>query len=174
ALARNFYATEDVINELKDGKTKKTQEQLQLTCDIIIREPSIEALRLASEGAKKTGDFRSLSIVDLKVIALTIDQQRENGTLVGETASAAASSATSATRDTEKMAIEETKDEKEVEGEDKVRFVLYSKQFDPRDFLPDGFCPDEVDSEDDEGWITEDNVEDAHGMNVELNERPKV
>ncbi|GMR54090.1 hypothetical protein PMAYCL1PPCAC_24285 [Pristionchus mayeri] len=170
ALAHNFYAPEDVINELKDGKTKKALEQLQLTCDIIIREPSIEALRLASEGAKKTGDFRSLSIVDLKVIALTIDLQRENGTLVGETASAAASSAsavTSATHDTEKMAIEETKDEKEVEGEDK-------KQFDPRDFLPDGFCPDEVDSDDDEGWITEDNVEDAHGMNVELNERPKV
>ncbi|GMT00999.1 hypothetical protein PENTCL1PPCAC_23173, partial [Pristionchus entomophagus] len=165
ALAHNFYAPEDVIRELRDGKTKRALEQLQLTCDIIIREPSIDALRLASDGAKKTGDFRSLSIVDLKVIALTIDLQRENGTLRGGTAVAAAAAAAAV----DMTVIEEKKEENEDAEEEKE-----IKPLDPRSFLPDGFCPDEVDSDDDEGWITEDNVEDAHGMNVELNEKPKV
>ncbi|GMT28954.1 hypothetical protein PFISCL1PPCAC_20251, partial [Pristionchus fissidentatus] len=172
-LAVNFYAPADVINELRDGKTRKALEQLQLTCNIRVREPTIEALRLASEGAKKTGDFRSLSIVDLKVIALTIDLQRENGTLTGVTAvaAAAAAAAGAAAPEATKTIVEE-KEEEEVEMKEEEEKVGH--KMDHRSFLPDGFCPDQVDSDDDEGWITEENVEDAHGMNVELNEKPKV
>lgn len=49
-----------------------------LPYDITVREPTAESIRFVSEFAKKTGDFGSLSAVDLKVIALTYELEKEN------------------------------------------------------------------------------------------------
>lgn len=49
-----------------------------LPYDITVREPTPESIRTVCEFAKKTGDFASLSAVDLKVVALTYELEKEH------------------------------------------------------------------------------------------------
>lgn len=70
-LDKQVYTTVDVLREVRDAKARRMLESLPFTLER--DEPSDEALRTAKEAAKRTGDLRSLSSVDLRVIALTID-----------------------------------------------------------------------------------------------------
>ncbi|VDN35907.1 unnamed protein product [Gongylonema pulchrum] len=70
-MAYEVYTVEGVVSELKCPKTRHFIENLLV--DLIIREPSAESLRIMTEVSKKTGDYPSLSAVDLKVIALLHD-----------------------------------------------------------------------------------------------------
>lgn len=44
-----------------------------LPFEVTLREPTQSALKAVIEASKKTGDFQSLSLVDIKMIALTYD-----------------------------------------------------------------------------------------------------
>merc|ERR1719334_1017398 len=75
-LAPNVYCTQDVVNEIKD---KATKQRLQvLPYSINFREPSADSIATVSAFAKKTGDYRSLSATDVKLIALTYQLEKEH------------------------------------------------------------------------------------------------
>lgn len=50
-----------------------------LPYEILYREPSTENVKLVTEFSKKTGDYRNLSAVDIRVLALTLQLEKEFG-----------------------------------------------------------------------------------------------
>eukprot|EP01114_Cavostelium_apophysatum_P021453 TRINITY_DN7489_c0_g1_i2.p1 TRINITY_DN7489_c0_g1~~TRINITY_DN7489_c0_g1_i2.p1 ORF type:complete len:502 (-),score=141.62 TRINITY_DN7489_c0_g1_i2:857-2362(-) len=74
-----LYTIPEVIEEVKDPNSKKNLEFLLPS--IKIRIPSPEAVHTVVEFSKKTGDYAALSTVDLKVLALVYQIEKEtNGT----------------------------------------------------------------------------------------------
>lgn len=63
-----YYTIPEVLKEVRDGKARAFMESLPIT--IKTREPSPESYNAVVEFSKKTGDFPTLSKVDLKVLAL--------------------------------------------------------------------------------------------------------
>ncbi|RUS89384.1 hypothetical protein EGW08_002904 [Elysia chlorotica] len=74
-IAENIYTVPEVIAESCDRATRRRLKTFPL--DIKFKEPSGDTIRLISEFAKKTGDYSSLSAVDLKVLALTYDLEKQ-------------------------------------------------------------------------------------------------
>jgi RNA-binding protein NOB1 len=73
--AENFWTVSAVIAEIRDKKARHYLDTLPY--EIKLREPSEEAMAFAVGFARKTGDLRSLSRVDLSVIALTYQLEKE-------------------------------------------------------------------------------------------------
>jgi len=69
-LGRTLVTLHDVMGEIRDRATRKRLDGV-LPYSLTFREPSQEALRAVTDFAKKTGDYRTLSAVDLRVLALT-------------------------------------------------------------------------------------------------------
>ncbi|ORY96547.1 Nin one binding Zn-ribbon like-domain-containing protein [Syncephalastrum racemosum] len=68
-LATTFYSVPEVFAEVR---SQRTRDQLaSLPFEIIYEAPSEESLKAVVEFSKKTGDYASLSMPDLKVLALT-------------------------------------------------------------------------------------------------------
>lgn len=75
-IGMNICTVKEVVNEVLD---KNTRNRLQvLPYEINFREPSAEAIHAVTEFSKKTGDYRSLSAVDLRLLALTYQLEKEN------------------------------------------------------------------------------------------------
>lgn len=76
---RQFYTVPEVIREIKDDQTKLYYETLPVT--VQLREPSPEAVAFVTQFSKLTGDFPTLSKVDIKVIALayTLEKEEKGG-----------------------------------------------------------------------------------------------
>ncbi|KAJ3362670.1 Nin1 binding protein [Allomyces javanicus] len=68
-VAERFITIPDVLNEVRDERAR--EYLMRLPFRIETRVPSEEALQAVSAFARKTGDFPSLSLVDLRVLALT-------------------------------------------------------------------------------------------------------
>ncbi|KAF7726824.1 Nin1 binding protein [Apophysomyces ossiformis] len=78
-LAEDFYTCPEVITEVRSAHSRDFLSRLPF--EIRIENPSEESLRAVVEFSKKTGDYASLSIPDLKVLALThMLEVRKNGT----------------------------------------------------------------------------------------------
>uniref|UniRef100_A0AC34GRE6 RNA-binding protein NOB1 n=1 Tax=Panagrolaimus sp. ES5 TaxID=591445 RepID=A0AC34GRE6_9BILA len=75
-LGSKIYSILSVVDELQDRQTRQRVEAYPF--DIIYREPSSESVRAVIDVAKKTGDYASLSVTDLKVLALTHDLHVEH------------------------------------------------------------------------------------------------
>ena len=73
--ARTFYTVPAVIQEIRDAKAREHLDQLPF--DLIPREPSISGLQAVANFARQTGDIHSLSSVDLQVLGLLYDLERE-------------------------------------------------------------------------------------------------
>uniref|UniRef100_A0A914D4Q9 RNA-binding protein NOB1 n=1 Tax=Acrobeloides nanus TaxID=290746 RepID=A0A914D4Q9_9BILA len=71
-----IYTISEVISEIKDKATRQRLECLPYTLNL--KQPSQESLKNVTEISKKTGDYSSLSLTDLKVIALTHDLHIEH------------------------------------------------------------------------------------------------
>ncbi|EXX71105.1 Nob1p [Rhizophagus irregularis DAOM 197198w] len=79
AFAEKIYTIPEVISEIRDKHSRDFLNQISF--DLQIKVPSDEALREVVNFSKKTGDFASLSAVDLRVLALTYMLEVEtNGT----------------------------------------------------------------------------------------------
>jgi len=76
-LTQQVFTVREVIGEIRDSATK--QRLAVLPYEIIFRTPSNESLRVVTEFAKKTGDYKTLSAVDLRVLALTYQLEKEFG-----------------------------------------------------------------------------------------------
>ena len=66
---------QEVLGEIRDSKARHLLESLPF--EIEIRNPSESGMRAVVEFAQKTGDLGHLSLVDLKVLALTYDLEVE-------------------------------------------------------------------------------------------------
>ncbi|XP_060069400.1 RNA-binding protein NOB1-like [Ylistrum balloti] len=75
SIGEKIYSLPEVVKEIRD---KATLQRLQvLPYQLQFRQPSPESIRIVTEFAKKTGDYRSLSAVDIKVMALTYQLEKE-------------------------------------------------------------------------------------------------
>jgi len=74
-LAKNAYTVPGVVKEIRD---KATRQRLKvLPYELKFRDPTPTSLAAVSAAAKESGDFSSLSAVDLQVLALTYELTRE-------------------------------------------------------------------------------------------------
>jgi len=74
--AENIYTVNGAVKEIKD---RATRERLQfLPYKLVVKEPSSDAYKHVLDFSKKTGDFSNLSLVDLNIIALTYQLEKEN------------------------------------------------------------------------------------------------
>ncbi|XP_058128023.1 RNA-binding protein NOB1-like [Anopheles ziemanni] len=70
-IAENCYTVRGVIREIKHDRQMKALAVLPYNLKVLLPDP--DALAKVIAFAKKTGDFASLSLVDLEVIALTYE-----------------------------------------------------------------------------------------------------
>lgn len=74
-LADTLVTLQEVVAEIRD---KETRQRMQvLPYELQFRNPTSHGLVKVSEFAKKTGDFASLSLTDLNVLAVTYDLEVE-------------------------------------------------------------------------------------------------
>jgi len=70
-MCKNAYTIPGVISEIRD---KQTRDRLKiLPYELKFRDPSAKSISAVSKAAKESGDFASLSAVDLQVLALTYE-----------------------------------------------------------------------------------------------------
>ncbi|XP_059160729.1 RNA-binding protein NOB1-like [Physella acuta] len=74
-IAESVYTVPEVIAESCDRATRRRLKLLPI--DIKFKEPSGEAIHFVTTFAKKTGDYQALSAVDLKVLALAYDLEKQ-------------------------------------------------------------------------------------------------
>ncbi|KAH9515684.1 Nin1 binding protein [Bulinus truncatus] len=74
-IAENVYTVPEVIAESIDRNTRRRLKLLPI--NINFKEPSADALQFVSAFAKKTGDYKALSAVDLKILALAYDLEKQ-------------------------------------------------------------------------------------------------
>ncbi|NXW30946.1 NOB1 protein, partial [Phaetusa simplex] len=74
-IAQNLYTVPEVLAEKKDRPTRR--RLAALPCQLHLRRPRPDLLRLVTDFSKKTGDYPSLSAADLQVLALTCQLQAE-------------------------------------------------------------------------------------------------
>ncbi|NXF34841.1 NOB1 protein, partial [Nyctibius bracteatus] len=74
-MAQALYTVPEVLAEIRDRPTRR--RLAALPCELRLRRPRPDLLRLVTDFAKKTGDYPSLSAADLQVLALTCQLQAE-------------------------------------------------------------------------------------------------
>ncbi|XP_012160501.1 RNA-binding protein NOB1 isoform X2 [Ceratitis capitata] len=74
--AQNVLTVPDVIKEVRNKR--QIRRLCVLPFDLQIREPRTESIKHCVEFAKKTGDYASLSGIDIKVISLTYELEIDN------------------------------------------------------------------------------------------------
>ncbi|XP_068701444.1 RNA-binding protein NOB1-like [Montipora capricornis] len=75
-MCENVYTVEEVVNEIRDKETRRRLSVLPYS--LHFKQPSVEALQAVTEFSKLTGDFKTLSAVDLRILALTYQLEKEN------------------------------------------------------------------------------------------------
>lgn len=75
-MAENIFTIQEVVDEIKSSAQLKRLAVLPY--NLQMKQPDQEAIRIVSEFAKKTGDFATLSLTDLTVLALTYQLQKEH------------------------------------------------------------------------------------------------
>ncbi|XP_046466111.1 RNA-binding protein NOB1 [Neodiprion pinetum] len=74
-IAANVITPQDVVNEITNKR--QLRRLVVLPYDLIIKDVFPENIHFVTEFSKKTGDYRSLSATDIKVIALTYQLEKE-------------------------------------------------------------------------------------------------
>lgn len=69
-----FYTIREVVEEIKDKEARKRISCLPF--ELTFMEPDPQDIKFVIDFSKKTGDFSSMSVVDIKVLALTCQLQR--------------------------------------------------------------------------------------------------
>ncbi|XP_075159046.1 RNA-binding protein NOB1 [Haematobia irritans] len=74
--AENILTVPDVVQEVRNKR--QIRRLCVLPYDLQVREPRADVVKHCVEFAKKTGDYASLSGIDIKVIALTYELEADN------------------------------------------------------------------------------------------------
>jgi len=75
-LGENVYTIREVVTEIRDKPTRQRLQVLPYT--LHFKEPTTESIRIITEFSKKTGDYRSLSAVDIKLMALSYQLEKQH------------------------------------------------------------------------------------------------
>ncbi|KAJ2745291.1 20S-pre-rRNA D-site endonuclease nob1 [Coemansia sp. BCRC 34301] len=79
-IATKFVTVPEVVHELRSRASKDRFHALDIKHGVELISPDAESMQIVCNFAKKTGDFASLAIADLKVIALAFMlEKKENG-----------------------------------------------------------------------------------------------
>ncbi|KAL1229816.1 RNA-binding protein [Trichinella spiralis] len=73
---KNIYTIQDVLNEIRDSNTRKKLSTLPYDLKTVM--PDEKAIRFVIEFSKKTGDYPSLSVTDVKLIAAVYTMELEH------------------------------------------------------------------------------------------------
>ncbi|MFH4976134.1 hypothetical protein AB6A40_002843 [Gnathostoma spinigerum] len=176
-LGAHIYTSSRVISELKCSKSKQHLESLPY--EIILKEPMPESVKIVSEYAKKTGDYPSLSVVDLIVLALVYEMFMENGGTIS-TATTSGSKTQSDERkeneaDNENLIKDETaiagfyipkkpentENEEETTEADKSSADFRTGKEDMAETTESDNETEESDNEDESGWLDLSNIDSA-------------
>ncbi|KAJ8718298.1 hypothetical protein PYW08_002535 [Mythimna loreyi] len=74
-IAENIYTVQEVIDEITNDRQRR--KLVVLPYDLIVKDVFTENIKFITEFSKKTGDYRSLSATDIKVMALTYQLEKE-------------------------------------------------------------------------------------------------
>lgn len=69
--AERYYTVPSVLQEIRDAKARDHFDQLPF--QLVTREASAEGINAVTQFARQTGDYHSLSAVDLQVLGLVYD-----------------------------------------------------------------------------------------------------
>ncbi|XP_075694638.1 RNA-binding protein NOB1 isoform X1 [Rhinoderma darwinii] len=75
-IGTHIYTVRDVVTEIRDKPTRRRLAVLPY--ELIFIEPKPENIQLVTDFSKKTGDYVSLSAIDIKVLALTYQLEVEH------------------------------------------------------------------------------------------------
>jgi RNA-binding protein NOB1 len=75
-LAENVFTVQEVVDEIKNNNQLKRLAVLPY--NLQVKQPDAESLKVVADFAKKTGDFATLSLPDMTVIALTYQLEKQN------------------------------------------------------------------------------------------------
>jgi RNA-binding protein NOB1 len=175
-LSENVYTIDEVVNEIRD---KATLQRLQcLPYDLVRKDPPPEDIRTVIGFSKKTGDFGSLSSVDIKLIGLAyyleklhvgiehLNKEPVRGKVVEKQKNEIVSKLAGFHAPKKTMCGKE--------NEDKVDDGLDESE------AAEDAVVDDLDEDDDSDWITPENVADVkkefNGLSLGDEEaaRPKV
>lgn len=73
--AHSFFTVPEVLNEIRDAKARHHLQNLPF--EIVTRDPSAASIQAVTDFARLTGDYRSLSRVDMLVLALVYELEKE-------------------------------------------------------------------------------------------------
>ncbi|KRY52537.1 E3 ubiquitin-protein ligase synoviolin B [Trichinella britovi] len=73
---KNIYTIQDVLDEIRDSNTRKKLSALPYDLKTVM--PDEKAIRFVIEFSKKTGDYPSLSVTDVKLIAAVYTMELEH------------------------------------------------------------------------------------------------
>ncbi|PZC75240.1 hypothetical protein B5X24_HaOG206547 [Helicoverpa armigera] len=74
-IAENVYTVQEVIDEITNDRQRR--KLVVLPYDLVVKDVFTENIKFITEFSKKTGDYRSLSATDIKVMALTYQLEKE-------------------------------------------------------------------------------------------------
>lgn len=75
-MAENVFTVQEVVDEIKNNNQLKRLAVLPY--NLQVKQPDAESLKIVADFAKKTGDFATLSLPDMTVIALTYQLEKQN------------------------------------------------------------------------------------------------
>ncbi|KAK3707992.1 hypothetical protein QZH41_010738 [Actinostola sp. cb2023] len=75
SIGKRIYTLQEVVQEIKDPTTR--QRLAVLPYEVTFKQPSTVAIKAVTDFSKLTGDFKVLSAVDLRVLALTYQLEKE-------------------------------------------------------------------------------------------------
>ncbi|XP_053555445.1 RNA-binding protein NOB1 isoform X2 [Bombina bombina] len=75
-IGTNIYTVREVVSEIRDKETRRRLSILPYQLNF--KEPKPEIIQRVTEFTKKTGDYPSLSAIDIKVLALTYQLEAEH------------------------------------------------------------------------------------------------
>ena len=73
--AQAFYTVPAVLQEIRDARARQHLETLPF--ELKTKDPTPEGMQAIVDFARQTGDYQSLSVVDLQILALAYDLEKE-------------------------------------------------------------------------------------------------
>jgi RNA-binding protein NOB1 len=149
-MCQNAYTVPGVVAEIRD---KPTRDRLKvLPYELKFRDPSAKSISAVSKAANESGDFASLSAVDLKVLALTYELTVEHDSekQIRETLKQL----------TTKVVIGQDEEEKERLKAENIPGFYKGNEDSDEETEKDREDEEEEEEEDDDDWITPDNIKE--------------
>jgi UPF0271 protein len=72
-IREDYYTVRDVLDELKDLKSRSLAESAMYSGKLLIREPDEVSVKRVVDKAKEVGSYEKLSETDIRVLALALD-----------------------------------------------------------------------------------------------------